>query len=99
MKKNYPETCKAKALKLKEILGGISEDYYGICDAFCFNTVNDLIDMIINDSKLLEKHSSYQNWFIKSHILILKISIVLLFQILSIMSQYSIFYIYNINVK
>jgi len=49
LKKEFSAICKAKAHKISEVLGQTPEDFFGICDAFCFSTVNDIIDMIVND--------------------------------------------------
>jgi len=41
------------------VLGGKNEDYYELVGHYCFSNVNDLVEMLINDPKVLEKHNSY----------------------------------------
>jgi len=40
-------------------LAGEKEDYYGLVDAFVFSSLNDLVEMVLNDASLTEKYSSY----------------------------------------
>jgi len=48
-----------KAQQVFEVLGGKNEDYYELVGHYCFSNVNDLVEMLINDPKVLEKHNSY----------------------------------------
>lgn len=48
-----------KAEVLSDVLGGSLEDYLGLVDAFCFSNTNDLIEMVLTDSNILTKYSSY----------------------------------------
>jgi len=48
-----------KAEQIAKVLGEKSEIYLGICDTYLFSTSNDIIDMILQDPSIIEKHSSY----------------------------------------
>lgn len=58
-KKSFSNIVKQKSEKVAEVIGGKPEDYYGVCDAFCFSTVNDLVEMVFSDPAVTIKYSSY----------------------------------------
>ena len=54
-----------KAQVISEILGGNPEDYYGLADAYCLSSSNELIEIVLNSSEdILSKYPSYKDWII-----------------------------------
>jgi len=51
-----------KAQVISEILGGNPEDYYGLADAYCLSSSNELIEIVLNSSEdILSKYPSYKD--------------------------------------
>lgn len=60
LKKNYSKDVKDKAAKLSEIMGSLPEIYYQVVEDFCYSTDNDLVEMLLTDANIVNKHSSYK---------------------------------------
>jgi hypothetical protein len=62
LKKKYSNNTMKKAQVVSEILGGNPEDYYGLADAYCLSSSNELIEIILNSTEdILSKYPSYKD--------------------------------------
>ncbi len=59
LKKKYGVNVMEKAMKIQEVLGGVNEDYFEITEKYFNVSVNDLVEMIMNDPAVMNKFSSY----------------------------------------
>jgi len=59
LKKQYSSIITTKAQLVTEVLGGKEEDYYELVSVYSLSNINDLVEMLINDPTVLEKHNSY----------------------------------------
>lgn len=63
LKKKFSQSTIKKAKIVAEVLGGEEADYYGLADAYCLSSSEDLIEIAINSVEdVTEKFSSYKVW-------------------------------------
>lgn len=61
LRKKYSLLIQKKASEVAAVLGGEPDIYYGMIDTYCLSTVNELIELVLNQPDLITNLSSFKN--------------------------------------